>query len=509
MLTFSRVTKEEKRPLQLRFLPSDLVYAHHHVPQFRSARRCGLGEDRRRARLRHETSHLERDSREPPGRCSASKPASEFQPPIGRPVNWFLAAFVSIVFTLPLILVGAGYGQDRPRTIDWPVQPETTSAIGRYMIVDTGQTEFFDNYSQIGRPIKGQQFYGQDGEYTHNPPSYRDNGDGTVTDRVTGLTWQRAYAVMTLQEAAEKLKTFDLSGHRDWRLPTVKQLYSLILFSGVDPSGPDMSRLPSGAIPFLDTASFEFKYGSNGERVIDAQIPSCTLYQGRTMGNQTTVFGVNFADGRIKGYPVSDVRSLSGKQFTVRFLRGNPEYGRNNFKDNHDGTISDLATGLMWQKSDSKAAMSWEDALAWVQQKNKENYLGHSDWRLPNAKELQSIVDYTRSLQATSSAAINPLFEASAIKDEGGRTNYPFYWSSTTHKDTRGGRAAVYVSFGEALGFFKPPLSSGPGRLQDVHGAGAQRSDPKTGNPRDFPQGRGPQGDVIRIYNYARLARNL
>lgn len=42
----------------------------------------------------------------------------------------------------------------------------------------------------------------------------------------------------------------------------------------------------------------------------------------------------------------------------------------------------------------------------------------------------------------------------------------------------------------------------------DVHGAGAQRSDLKVGNPDDYPYGFGPQGDVIRIYNYVRLVRN-
>ena len=44
-------------------------------------------------------------------------------------------------------------------------------------------------------------------------------------------------------------------------------------------------------------------------------------------------------------------------------------------------------------------------------------------------------------------------------------------------------------------------------QLQDVHGAGAQRSDPKTGNAEDYPFGHGPQGDVIRIDNYVRLVR--
>ena len=44
--------------------------------------------------------------------------------------------------------------------------------------------------------------------------------------------------------------------------------------------------------------------------------------------------------------------------------------------------------------------------------------------------------------------------------------------------------------------------------LLDVHGAGAQRSDPKAGNPDDYPYGRGPQGDVVRINNYVRCVRS-
>ena len=45
-------------------------------------------------------------------------------------------------------------------------------------------------------------------------------------------------------------------------------------------------------------------------------------------------------------------------------------------------------------------------------------------------------------------------------------------------------------------------------RFVDVHGAGAQRSDPKAGGPAMFPPGRGPQGDVIRICNFVRLERS-
>ncbi len=391
---------------------------------------------------------------------------------------------------------------------NYPVEITTTTAVDQYRVVDTGQKEFFNNSVSIAKPSVGLPFYGQDARYNGNQPSYTDNGDGTITDNVTGLIWQKAYEVMSYDEAVEKVKTFNLANQTDWRIPAIKEAYSLILFSGVDISSKDMSKLPAGAIPFVNTDYFGFDYGSNGERKIDTQILSSTIYRGTTMGGNQTVFGVNLADGRIKGYPLLDPRSRSGKKYTVRFVRGNTEYGKNNFKDNRNGTISDLSTNLVWQKSDSEKPMSWKEALSWAQQKNEENYLGHSDWRLPNAKELQSIVDYSRSLQVTNSAAINPVFDISQIKNEGGKTNYPFYWSSTTHKNILGGNTAVCVCFGEALGFFKRPFSFGSAKLDDVHGAGAQRSEWKTGNPADYPQGFGPQGDVVRINHYVKLVRN-
>ncbi|MDF1551104.1 MAG: DUF1566 domain-containing protein, partial [Bacteroidales bacterium] len=294
----------------------------------------------------------------------------------------------------------------------------------------------------------------------------------------------------------------------DWRLPTIKELYSLIIFSGLDPSGLEGANTAS-LVPFIDTDYFIFEYGdeSIGERIIDAQYLSSTKYVNTTMNGDATVFGVNFADGRIKGYPYGPMPGQNiDKEFFVIYVRGGKEYGINNFVDNNNGTISDIATGLMWAKDDSGEGMNWEEALTWVQQKNKENYLGYSDWYLPNVKELQSIVDYKRSPSTTNSAAIDPLFNCSSIIDEGGNTNYPFYWSSTTHANMLNGANAAYVAFGEALGFMQFPFSS-TAELLDVHGAGAQRSDPKIGDPNDWPMGHGPQGDVIRIYNYVRCVR--
>jgi Protein of unknown function (DUF1566) len=285
-----------------------------------------------------------------------------------------------------------------------------------------------------------------------------------------------------------------VGGYTDWRMPTIKELYSLISFNGA------FRMTAANSPPYIDTRFFGFAYGdeSQGQRAIDCQDWSATQYLGRTMNDNATVFGVNFADGRIKGYP-RDFGPRGPARFHVRYVRGNPAYGRNDFHDNGDGTITDRATGLMWAKKDCGKGMNWEAALAWVQARNAEKYLGYSDWRMPTAKELQSIVDYTRAPAVTHSPAIDPLFETTVIRDG----ECPFYWTSTTHLDgppDRVGGAAVYIAFGRAWGCMF-------GQWLDVHGAGAQRSDPKSGDPAWFPYGRGPQGDQIRIYNFVRAIR--
>jgi len=117
-------------------------------------------------------------------------------------------------------------------------------------------------------------------------------------------------------------------------------------------------------------------------------------------------------------------------------------------------------------------------------------------------------LDYSRSPDTTHSPAISPIFKCTPIKNEGNKPDYGFYWTSTTHVGQHGGgRSAVYISFGRALGWMRKPGPTRSHVLMDVHGAGAQRSDPKAGNPKNFPYGRGPQGDVIRIYNLVRLVR--
>jgi hypothetical protein len=451
-----------------------------------------------------------------------------------------------------------------------------------FPVVGTGQTKCYGsgrNPEMRSCPAPGGDAFGQDAQYPFNTPRYTDNGDGTVTDDVTSLMWQKAFlSDVSWGDAEAAAARATTGGHGDWRVPTIKELYSLINFQGATGSaGPSQGTPPSDAVPFIDTRYFSFEYPSatsrERARFIDAQYVSSTAYVGLAMG-APAFFGVNFADGRIKGYPQRGRRD--GGAWYARFVRGNPDYGKNDFLDDGNGAITDGATGLTWMQADSGQAgprrhlrnthyadgrMDWPEALAYCE---GLTYAGSDAWRLPNAKELQSLVDYSRAPQATRSAAISPLFLATSITNEAGKPDYPGYWTSTTHLDGRvPGTAAVVVFFGEALGApslgrqgggpgmqaqgRRPPPpgfgGQGPGRrppppgggggpgqgrgnpsagqppppgdgkgsadIIDVHGAGAQRSDPKKGNPGDYPKsGQGPQGDVRRVYNHVRCVRN-
>ena len=364
------------------------------------------------------------------------------------------------------------------------------ASVGSYPIVGTSQTKSWGSTGNIITPVLGEAFYGQDAQYVHTTPVYTKSSDGlTVKDEVTGLTWQKSYDSGTYywgasQVVADNLNKKKYGGFNDWRLPTIKELYSL--------------WNASTGWPWIDTNYFDINYSSEQD-LSHAIFWSSTKYAG-VMGNISAnnetpgaelAFGVNFGTGHIKAYSIS-----VGPKHFVRCVRGNLSYGVNLFQDNNDGSISDLATGLMWTKADNGLGIDWEHALAYAQTQNKANYLGHNDWRLPNTKELQSLVDYTRSPTATNAAnvgpAINVLFSCTGILNGGGKADYPYYWTNTSAISQPNGTYsnAWYVAFGRA--------EDGSG--EDLHGAGAVRFDKKVVGTS--------QGEE-RVLNYVRLVRNI
>lgn len=407
--------------------------------------------------------------------------------------------FITLLFATSLLVACS---QNEAEDLEF----QETISIDAYPIVGTNQTKAFDNFSSISIPEAGSDFYGQNANYQGNKPDYQDNGDGTVTDLVSGLMWQQSFDQngdgsidyddkLGYDALVAKVNAgVEFAGYDDWRLPSIKEMYSLILFSGKDLSPESTSE--TGLTPFIDNETFAFAYGDidAGERLIDMQCATTTVYVSNEV--ERMVFGVNFADGRIKGYGTS--MPWGDKKFNYLLVRGNANYGKNSFVDNGDGTVSDQATGLMWMQDDSENGMLWQDALRYAEEKE---FAGYDDWRLPDVKELQSIVDYSRSPATSNLASIDPKFNCTQIRNEANEADYPWYWSGTTHESQAGGQAGAYVAFGRSLGNMNGWI--------DIHGAGSQRSDPKTGNPDNYSEGRGPQGDAVRIYNYVRLVRNM
>ena len=107
----------------------------------------------------------------------------------------------------------------------------TLAAKFNYPVVDTGQERCYDDQTEISYPKTGQLFFGQDAQYNGNQPAYKNNGDGTVTDLNTGLMWQAdPGSKVTYAQALAGARKCHVGGYRDWRLPAIKEIYSMILF---------------------------------------------------------------------------------------------------------------------------------------------------------------------------------------------------------------------------------------------------------------------------------------
>ena len=251
----------------------------------------------------------------------------------------------------------------------------TVTAVNSIPLPDTGQT--------TGYTLTA----GEDMDYVINPPSYTDNGDGTITDNVTGLIWQKQNDATTREwDVANTYCSNNTPGlpGTGWRLPTRMELVGILNYGTFGPA--------------INTTSF-----------ISTQ--SSYYWSSSTWAGYASIIAwrVDFNNGYTG---LNDMQGLLGLQY-VRCVRG--QSPTLSYTDNGNGTVTDNVTGLMWQQQDDNITKSWESALSYCENLSLATY---PDWRLPNVKELNSLVDNSRY-----NTAIDPVFTG---------TNASYYWSSTT-----------------------------------------------------------------------------
>jgi hypothetical protein len=249
------------------------------------------------------------------------------------------------------------------------------------LLPDTGQTTSYTST------------FGEDHDYLINTPSYTNNGDGTITDNVTGLMWQQADGgEMTHETAITYCDNLILGGHSDWRLPTPIEAFSILIHENGNPAINTNYFTPTGA---------EYWWTSVFEK------------------NLTTKVWVTNAGGGIGNHLKTETISAGGtKKIHARAVRNSttPTTLTNHFTDNNDGTITDNLTQLIWQKVPNTSTVTWENALSYAEGLSLANA---TDWRLPNIKELQSL----NNELATNPSVFSPYFGSLGTKK---------YWSSTS-----------------------------------------------------------------------------
>ena len=241
---------------------------------------------------------------------------------------------------------------------------------GAVLVPDTGQT---GDYTAT---------WGEDADYTINPHSYTDLGTGIVRDNVTGLEWVQdgnliasrnpdfdqdgtaGDGAVTWQHALEyvaQLNSDSYLGYSDWRLPTIREL-STFVDAGTWYPAIDATFFPA------TVASAMRVYWSSTTRV----------------SHSDYALGVYFFNGSVGRVSKTDLHY-------VRAVRAGQPAPQNHLVDNGDGTVTDTATGLMWQQATAPGRYTWEEALVYCENLELAEY---TDWRLPNRNELQSLVDY-------------------------------------------------------------------------------------------------------------------
>jgi hypothetical protein len=266
--------------------------------------------------------------------------------------------------------------------------------------------------------------------------------DGTIHDKDNSYTWYDSNPATNggyagapgdgtdTEDFISALNSAHFGGYSDWRLPTVKELSTIVNYSIPYP-GPtiDTGYFPNtvSSLYWASTTYAYYTFHAWGVHFFNGYDydgnKSLSYYVRAVRGGQSGVLG----DSVIGSFDAVD----SGLSNDVSTATGG-------YTDNGDGTVTDISTGLTWQKA-SSSGKTWEQALAYCEGLSLG---GNTDWRLPTIKELRSLADYSR---------YNPAINTTYFPD----TVSSLYWASTTHADYTYNAWGVYFYNGYDLMSYK------------------------------------------------------
>ena len=273
----------------------------------------------------------------------------------------------------------------------------------------TGQRTCYnkDGY-KITCPKEGMDFFGQDANYAAKGTCAHQSfsidasieNQEIVVDNNLGLEWlYRIPETKYLWEDALNYCTLNYGNKNDWRLPTRYELWTILDLAYMNMKGVNINYFPD-------------IYNLKNERLWTSE-----------EYNEERAFIVNMWSGYFFDYS----KDSDYSDDNIICVRGN-ELQKGSFTDNGDETVTDSTTGLVWQKS--YVNKTWENALSYCE---GLELAGHTDWRLPNKNELESLINHDK---------IYPASDFPAMPSSGA------FWSSTSYQ---GGGDAYYLEFGTGI----------------------------------------------------------
>lgn len=397
--------------------------------------------------------------------------------------------------------------------------------------VDLPQTSQTTCYDATGTEIACPGT-GQDGDsrvgVAWPQPRFTDNGDGTLTDNLTGLVWLQNARCPSYQYWADALTwantlangvcgLTDGSVSGDWRLPNILELESLV---NVDHGNESCDGVPC-ATPMAWLAAQGFTNTGGGSYISSStsiQTPTYAWSIGMSdsgeliHSDKSSSFNVLVVRGTSTG-PAGVWRTgqaacynssgspvaCAGTGQDADLLAG-AAWPEPRFTDNGDGTVTDNLSGLIWLQHANCASgtRDWPTALADVADLNADGTMNgndcgdtsnggsqQTDWRLPNSKELLSLIDFAHYNPAlpTNYATFFPAVVTSGM-----------YWSATT--STRNLAAAWLVLMWDGYTYTRSKV--------DTHYVWPVRGGTLP-VPPPFPGGDGSVGDPYQIATPAQL----